>query len=558
MFRICIDPGHGEYGNPYPQRPGYYEGTQMYKLAQYQKEELEKYSDVEVILTRKSITDDPSLDARGKMAAGCDLFYSDHSNAADSSGNWSSARGVDIYGSNRKPAEDLCNQLGAAIAAAMGNSFRGTFYRDYQTGRTYSEPQPGMLDYYGVIRSAVATSCKAAIIVEHGFHTNELDSAFLINDDDLRKMAKAEVEVLARYYGLGSSGGDTPAPAPDSGDTYKVQPGDSLSLIGEKLGLDWREIASLNGISSPYIIYTGQVLKLPGSSSGGGTVVPSGDTYTVQPGDSLSLIGEKLGLDWREIASLNGISSPYIIYTGQVLKLPGSSSGGGTVVPSDSTYTVQTGDSLSAIGAKLGLDWREIASLNGISSPYIIYTGQILKLPGSSSGGGTSPTPPSDSTYTVQTGDSLSKIGAKLGINWREIASLNGISSPYIIYTGQVLKLPGGTGDTPDASQIPDTYTVQKGDSLYSIGSRLGVSWSALAVENSIAPPYIIYAGQVLKVPGGTAQVATAYAVAAQDTGEEGDADYQALYQSEKTAREAAENKLKALVDKISSLLSDV
>ena len=318
MFRICIDPGHGEYGNPYPQRPGYYEGTQMYKLAQYQKEELEKYSDVEVILTRKTITDDPSLDARGKMAAGCDLFYSDHSNAADSSGNWSAARGVDIYGSNRKPAEALCNQLGAAIAAAMGNNFRGTFYRDYQTGRTYSEPQPGMLDYYGVIRSAVATSCKAAIIVEHGFHTNELDSAFLINDDDLRKMAKAEVEVLARYYGLGSSGGETPAPDPTpSGDTYTVETGDSLSAIGAKLGLDWREIAALNGITSPYVIYTGQVLKLPGSSSGGETPTPdptpSGDTYTVQTGDSLSAIGAKLGLDWREIAALNGISSPYII-----------------------------------------------------------------------------------------------------------------------------------------------------------------------------------------------------------------------------------------------------
>ena len=379
MFRICIDPGHGEFGNPYPQRPGYYEGTQMYKLAQYQKEELEKYSDVEVILTRKTITDDPSLDARGKMAAGCDLFYSDHSNAADSSGNWSSARGVDIYGSNRKPAENLCNQLGAAIAAAMGNNFRGTFYRDYQTGRTYSEPQPGMLDYYGVIRSAVATSCKAAIIVEHGFHTNELDSAFLINDDDLRKMAKAEVEVLARYYGLGSSsGGETPAPDP----------------------------------------------------------TPSGDTYTVQ-----------------------------------------------------------TGDSLSAIGAKLGLDWREIAALNGITSPYVIYTGQVLKLP-------------------------------------------------------------GGADDTPDASQTPDTYTVQKGDSLYSIGNRLGVSWSELAVANSIAPPYIIYAGQVLNVPGGTEQVATSYAVKTEDAADEGDTDYQALYQSERTAREAAENKLKTLIDKITSLLS--
>ena len=128
--------------------------------------------------------------------------------------------------------------------------------------------------------------------------------------------------------------------------------------------------------------------------------------------------------------------------------------------------------------------------------------------------------------------------------------------SPYIIYTGQVLKLPGGVDDTPDASQTPDTYTVQKGDSLYSIGSRLGVSWSELAVANSIAPPYIIYAGQVLKVPGGTAQVATAYAVKTEDTADEGDTDYQALYLSEKTAREAAENKLKTFIDKITSLLS--
>lgn len=45
-------------------------------------------------------------------------------------------------------------------------------------------------------------------------------------------------------------------------------------------------------------------------------------------------------------------------------------------------------------------------------------------------------------TYTVQSGDCLSEIGVKLGVNWKEIASLNGIHSPYTIYKGQKLKIP--------------------------------------------------------------------------------------------------------------------
>lgn len=43
--------------------------------------------------------------------------------------------------------------------------------------------------------------------------------------------------------------------------------------------------------------------------------------------------------------------------------------------------------------------------------------------------------------YTVKRGDTLSKIGAKLGINWQDIAKLNNIKSPYIIYPNQKLKI---------------------------------------------------------------------------------------------------------------------
>ncbi|MFJ8900043.1 N-acetylmuramoyl-L-alanine amidase [Streptomyces sp. NPDC102370] len=50
--------------------------------------------------------------------------------------------------------------------------------------------------------------------------------------------------------------------------------------------------------------------------------------------------------------------------------------GGGTA----STYTVKSGDTLSAIGARTGVKWQTIASLNGIKSPYVIRPGQVLKL----------------------------------------------------------------------------------------------------------------------------------------------------------------------------------
>ncbi|MFC7341301.1 GH25 family lysozyme [Saccharopolyspora griseoalba] len=105
-----------------------------------------------------------------------------------------------------------------------------------------------------------------------------------------------------------------PPPAPDPGGTYVVQPGDTLSGIGAELGVDWREIARLNGISDPDLIYVGQVLKVPGGAAP--------ETYVVQPGDTLSGIGAKLGVDSREIARVNGIADPNQIQVGQRLTIP--------------------------------------------------------------------------------------------------------------------------------------------------------------------------------------------------------------------------------------------
>ncbi len=157
---------------------------------------------------------------------------------------------------------------------------------------------------------------------------------------------------------------------------------------------------------------------------------PSGDTYVVQAGDTLSGIAAKYGTTWQALAQLNHLPDPNLIRVGQVLRVRGSAPTGG------STYTVVAGDTLSGIGAKLGVSWPAIASANGIGAPYTIYPGQVLQIPG----GGGAPAP-GPQTYTVVAGDTLSGIGVKVGVNWQDIAAKNGITSPYIIRPGQVLTL---------------------------------------------------------------------------------------------------------------------
>ncbi len=61
------------------------------------------------------------------------------------------------------------------------------------------------------------------------------------------------------------TGGDEVSPKPPAppGETYVVQPGDTLSGLGVRSGVAWRAIARANGITDPDLIYVGQVLRIP-------------------------------------------------------------------------------------------------------------------------------------------------------------------------------------------------------------------------------------------------------------------------------------------------------
>ena len=103
--------------------------------------------------------------------------------------------------------------------------------------------------------------------------------------------------------------------------------------------------------------------------------------------------------------------------------------------PAAKTYTVQSGDSLSAIAAKFGTDYQALAALNGIANPNLIYPGQVIKVNGSAAA-------PQQRTYTVGRGDNLSSIAARYGTSYQKLQQINGIADANLIYPGQVLRLP--------------------------------------------------------------------------------------------------------------------
>lgn len=195
---IVLDPGHGQFGNKHTTRDGFYEGTQNYILASFLKAELEAIG-FDVRMTRECVEDDMGLFERGAMAGnlGAVMFLSIHSNAPG--GNPGEERYAKIRGAETFYSVSDC-EGNAPIARDLTDAVVRTMQTENRGIKTRRYPDNESVDYYGVLRSAAASGCKRAFLIEHGFHTNPEDSAFLQNSDCLARLAKAEAEVIDKWF----------------------------------------------------------------------------------------------------------------------------------------------------------------------------------------------------------------------------------------------------------------------------------------------------------------------------------------------------------------------
>jgi len=221
------------------------------------------------------------------------------------------------------------------------------------------------------------------------------------------------------------------------GQTYYVQPGDSLYNIAARFGTTIAALQQSNGLTST-TIYPGQALSISLQGSGSSS---SATRYTVKAGDSLYLIAQRYGITVASLKSANNLSSDYLI-VGKVLIIPSGSSGTGTSSGS-TTHKVCSGESLYLIAQKYGITVEALKQANQLSSN-TIWVGQTLTIPakGSSASAATN-------SHLVKTGDTLYLIAKQYGISLSDLLKANNLSSSAQIYPGQRLTIPkSGTGSS--------------------------------------------------------------------------------------------------------------
>lgn len=176
-------------------------------------------------------------------------------------------------------------------------------------------------------------------------------------------------------------------------------------------------------------------------------------------------------------------------------------------------YTVQAGDTLSAIARRFNVSPQQLRELNNLVDDNI-FAGQVLRVPEGE------PTPtPEPFRHIVQPGETLFGIAMEYGVNVNVLAEVNAILDRDNLPVGKALLIPGvapspaaegGAAPTAEgggaatSSQEVVTHVVQPNETLNSIALDYGVSAAEIAAANAIANPNLLRVGQRLVIPGVT------------------------------------------------------
>ena len=337
-----------------------------------------------------------------------------------------------------------------------------------QTTRKYYQrrlPSDTSKDYYFIHRN---TGNLEPLIVEYGFIDNTKDVEFL--KENYEELAEAVISAVANYIGV-------PYTPPEGliTNTYVVQKGDTLYSIANKLGTTVSELKKENNLTSN-TLQIGQVLRIPTKE----IYEEEENVYVVKKGDTLYSIAMANNTTVDELKKVNNLTSN-ILSTGQLLKIPSA------LLP-ESTYTVKKGDSLYSIAKKYNTTVDELKRTNNLTSN-TLSIGQVLKLPSDKA----SNVEKEENTisYTVQKGDSLYSIARKYDTTIDRIKDLNNLTT-NLLSIGQVLLIPTDTN-------LETTYTVQRGDSLYSIAKKYNTTVDRLKQLNNLSSN-LLSIGQILIV----------------------------------------------------------
>ncbi|HAV47485.1 MAG TPA: hypothetical protein DCX43_04985, partial [Psychrobacter sp.] len=275
-----------------------------------------------------------------------------------------------------------------------------------------------------------------------------------------------------------------------SKDEYEVKKGQDLYTIAKMHNTTWQILAQLNKatIKDPDKIVPGQFIKVPPTSSSltGKTndrpdSLTSQTHYKVKKGETLSSISQRSGVSVEQLQRMNGINNPTTLQAGQTIKLRSDGSAQTHTTPKRSpTPTARptpkqsskpsssdkeegfSSSLLESIEDGLGaLGDKAKEGLEGINDA--MSGGKNDKPTGGATAAGTDSNSNASSTsggYTVKSGDTLSGIAKKHGVNTNDLARINSLKLTGTIHPGDKLKIPSnGTSSSSTGSSSQSSRT---------------------------------------------------------------------------------------------------
>ena len=326
---------------------------------------------------------------------------------------------------------------------------------------------------------------------------------------------------------------------------YKVKSGDTVLGIAFSHGMSASEFCAINNIKdfNKYNLKVGEILKVANNNIDKISIEKNSDNsvdrnsvenikkeieannqnnndnnfeiYTVRSGDTLFGIAFDSDTPVNDFLRINNIESPlkYKLKIGEKLKIfPQKKNQNNTIDAKKitSVYKVKKGDTLSAIAINNSMSLNELLELNGLNRNYLLKIGDNIKVYNKINLNPNNNFNNQNSTakreyrkiedYKIKKGDTLSEIALAKGMDLVEIYSLNGLNDSSIIKVDEIIKV--YAEKDKKTALVDSTYSVKKGDTLYSIARNHKMVLADLLKLNDIKDlnNYTLQAGATLKV----------------------------------------------------------
>lgn len=245
-------------------------------------------------------------------------------------------------------------------------------------------------------------------------------------------------------------------------------------------------------------------------------------THEVTNGDTLWSLSKEYNAPLKLIVAINNVEDEDTLSIGQIIKIPQDN----LPVADYTLHTVKKGETLWSIAQECNLSINQIIAANNLANSELISIGQQIEIPSTKNTAPetniitqpvidkpnnkinsniSQPENAEPTIYTVKAGDNLWNISRKYGVSVAVITDINHLGDKDLLSLGQKIEIPAIGGGVSNSTQKQEptiiTYTVAKGDNLWSISQRYDVNMSTIISTNNLKEISRLSIGQKLELP---------------------------------------------------------